>query len=308
MIRAALLSLILTAPAGAEGLAGQALCEAVWDGFREAVGADWLTGRMRWYNDGWCVVEDVVYASDGGLDPEAHIDRLRYQGPAFAWALDDKTSPDWLRLEIEGLRLFARTGDPRMDWLLAAQAKPNRIDARLAMSWDAEDKELRTERLSVDFPGDSFVEFSALVTGVELLPVDTFLDRVDKIAVRESELTLRTHGLFEDYLLTTLGPFVLPEDGDMEFAAKQLRRKLIEQADELDRKNLPDTSKAALVAFVTELPNPSGTLRVSLQGNLGFNPYLAFFSWAWGMDASVVLTTGLQDTIVEIGWTNVDAL
>jgi hypothetical protein len=44
--------------------------------------------------------------------------------------------PEGLEVAVEGLRLVVETGDAQMDWLFAAQARPNGIGAELALAWD----------------------------------------------------------------------------------------------------------------------------------------------------------------------------
>lgn len=308
MIRAGVLALLLAVPAGAEGLAGQALCEAVW----AKVGAGLaetatVSGTVAQEGD-WCAVEDARFDLRGEYVPDWHADTLRFRGAALGWFADGATLPEGLDFAVEGLRLVIQTGNAQMDWLFAAQARPNRIDATGSLAWDAAGKVLRLERLSVDFPGENLIDLSAVVTGVDLSSSGAMQMSATSFALTEADLRVTAHGLFEWYALMSIGPTVLPSEGDMEAAAARIRAELVAMVGDLPGTSFSDASKAALVALIGELPNPAGDLAVSLRAEPGIGP-VRFGGYAiTGVPETLAEAAPLfQGVVVDVAWTHVDA-
>lgn len=309
MIRAGLLAVLLAGPAGAEELAGQALCTAVWakvPGLFGALGEVTAAGVTQ--EGDWCVVEAPVMDMSGQYVPDWHIDRLRFRGSALGWIADGSTLPEGLEVAVEGLRLVVQTGDARMDWLFAAQSGPNRIDAEAALAWDPAAKVLRLEGLTVDFPGENLIEASALLTGVDLSSTGAMQMSATSFALTDANLRITTHGLFEWYVLMALGPVVLPTDGDMDAAAKEVRAGLVAGVADLPDDSVSSASKDALGALIAELPNPSGELTVSLRADPGIGPARAAGYALNGVPQSVAEAAPLfQGVMVDVGWSHDDA-
>lgn len=309
MIRAGLVALALAGPAGAEGLAGQALCAAAWGRVSGLVGALGEVRETGVTQDGdWCVVSAPTVDLYGQYVPDWHIDRLRFRGAALGWIAEGAGQPEGLEIAVEGLRLVVQTGNPQMDWLFAAQSRPNAIDAEAALAWDPAEKVLRLEGLSVDFPGENLVQASATVAGVDLSSDAAIEMSLTSFALTEADLRITTHGLFEWYVLMTMGPTVLPSEGDMDAAFAGLQSDLKAFVADLPAASFPAESKAAMVAFVDEFPNPAGDLTLSLQAEPGLGP-VRFASYAvHGMqelETDVALL--LQGVTVDVGWSHADA-
>lgn len=309
MIRASLLVLALTVPAGAEGLAGQALCEAAWarvsEGFA-TVGNPTVRGVVQ---DGdWCLVESPVLDLQGQYLPDWHMDRLRFQGSALGWIADGSSQPEGLEVVVDGLRLVVQTGNAQMDWLFAAQSRPNAIDAEMSLAWDPMAKVLRLEGLSVDFPGENLVEASATVTGVDLSSTGAMQMSATGFALTEFDARITMHGLFEWYVLMALGPVVLPPEGDMDAAFAGVQSEVKAFVADLPGSSFPEESKAALVAFVDDLPNPSGELTLGLRAEPGLGP-VRFGGYAvTGVPTSIAEAAPLfQGVTVDVGWSRADA-
>ncbi|MFM7446633.1 MAG: hypothetical protein ACKO2N_22540, partial [Tabrizicola sp.] len=265
MIRAGLLVLLAAAPAAAEGLVGQALCTAAWarvsDGL--AVLGPVRSDAVRQDGD-WCVVDGPVIDLQGQYLPDWHLDRLRFRGSALGWIAEGAGTPEGLDVVAEGLRLVVQTGDAQMDWLFAAQSRPNAIDAELSLAWDPAARVLRLEGLSIDFPGENLVQASGTVTGVDLSSAGAMQMSLTSFALTAFDARVTMHGLFEWYVLMTLGPSVLPPEGDVDAAFAGLQGDLKAFIGNLPGASFPAESKAAMVAFVDELPNPAGDLVVGL--------------------------------------------
>jgi hypothetical protein len=309
VIRAGLFAVLLAAPVAAEGLIGDALCATSWAKAREGLSALGQVSAASVGQDGdWCVVEALVLDMTGQYVAAWHMDRLRFRGSALGWIVDGSTLPEGLEIAVDGLRLVVQTGNAQMDWLFAAQARPNGIHATAALAWDAGARVLRLEDLSIDFPGDNLVEVSARLTGVDLSSTGALQMSATSFALTEADLRVTTHGLFEWYLLMALAPMVLPTEGDMDAAAASLRAELVAAVGALPEANVSTDSKAALVALIGELPNPSGVLTVAVRSEAGIGPARLGGYVVTGVPGTLAEAAPLlQGVMVDISWTHDDA-
>jgi len=307
VIRTGLLALLLAGPAGAE--TGPGLCGAVWSKLSAGlVGLGTVTAMGVVQDGDWCVVERPSLDIEGQYVPDWHMDRLRLRGAALGWIADGSTLPEGLEIAVEGLRLAVQTGDPQMDWLFAAQARPNGIDAQASLSWDAGEKVLRLDVLSVDFPGDNLVELSARVDRVDLSSPGAGQMSMTGFVLSEADLRITTHGLFEGYLLMPLGTAFLPYEGDMVAAVDALRTDLITVVVNLPESSFSVASKDALLALIMELPNPSGELTMALRAAPGIGPARVAGYAATGVPDTTAEAAPLFDGVsLDVDWTHADA-
>lgn len=309
MIRAAGLALVLAGPAAGEGLGGDALCQAVWTRLADGLGALGTVSAEAVGQEGdWCMIEAPVLDLQGSYMPDWHLDRLRLRGAALGWIADGSSQPEGLEIVVEGLRLIVQTGNPQMDWLFAAQVRPNSIDAEAALAWDPATRVLRLEGMSIDFPGENMVEARATVTGVDLSSAGAMQMSATSFALTEVEARITTHGLFEWYVLMPFGPEVLPYEGDMDAAAEAIRQDMLSAVRDLPETSVSKDSKAALVALIGELPNPSGDLELSVRAEPGIGP--ARFGGHAGTGALATLAETvplLQGVTLDAVWTHSDA-
>ena len=305
MIRAGALLVLLAGPVAAE--TGRS--ETAWARVAEGLGGFGTVTATGVAQEGdWCVVDVPVLDVDGQYVPDWRMDRLRFRGAALGWIADGSSMPEGLEIAVEGLRLAVQTGNAQVDWLLAAQARPNGIDAEAALAWDPVAKVLRLERLSLDFPGENRVEASAVVTGVDLSSTGAMQMSLASFALTEAELRVQTHGLFEGYALMALGSALLPPEGDMDAAAEGLRAEVLAAISDLPGTSFSDASKAALRVLVGELPNPAGDLAVAVKAEPGIGP-VRFGGYAvTGVPATVAAAAPVFEGVkVDVGWTHADA-
>lgn len=303
MIRAASLALIMAGPAGAEGI-----CPAAWERAAAALDGIATVAGMVVQDGDWCLVQGVKFDLEGQYVPDWHMDRLRFRGAAVGWLVDGTGAPEGLEIAVERLRLVVQTGNPQVDWLFAAQARANTIGGQLSLTWNAEARVLRLDGLSIDFPGDNQLDLSAEVTGVDLSSTGAMQMSATSFAATEVDLRIRTHGLFEAYLLMPLGSALLPQDGDMAAAVDALRTELVATVVNLPDTSFSDASKDALLALGMELPNPSGELTLSLRAEPGIGPTRTASYALGGVPQSVVEAASLfQGVTVNVGWAHADA-
>lgn len=303
MIRAVALSLVLAGPAGAE-----AICPAAWTKVADVLGGFGEVAGTVTQDGDWCLVTDVALDQGRQYQPDIRIDALRFRGAAVNWLVEGAGAPEGLEIAVRGLRLVVRTGDAQMDWLFAAQAKPNGIDGEAAFSWDAGAKVLRLESLSVDFPGENLVEGSATVAGVDLSSLGAMQMSLTGFAVTEADLRIVTHGLFEWYVLMLVGPVLLPREGDIDAAAADLRAGMQAAVADLPGTSFSDATRDALVDLIGTLPNPAGELTVALRAEAGVGP-ARLAPWAMnGVPDTLAEAAGvLEGVTVDVGWSPDDA-
>lgn len=313
MIRAGLLALLMATPAGPAGaevdLSDFLQCRNAWNRISEISGALGELTRLGMSRDGdWCLVESTVLDLPRQYMPDWHVDRLKFRGSALGWIANGSTLPEGLEIVVEGLRLVVQTGNPQMDWLFAAQSRPNAIDAEMSLAWDPSGRVLRLEGLSIDFPGENLVEASATVTGVDLSSTGAMQMSATSFALTEFDARITTHGLFEWYVLMPFGPSLLPYEGDMDVAAEAIRAEMLAGVRDLPGTSVSEASKAALAALIGELPNPSGELDLSLRAEPGLGPWRFGGYAVTGMPATLAEAASLfQGVTLDVGWTHVDA-
>ncbi|MGL4236277.1 MAG: hypothetical protein ACRCSW_09410 [Tabrizicola sp.] len=306
----ALAFVLLSGPAAADD------CAAFWGAISDLrEEAPQFNGRLAASDGDWCLVEDFVFETPGDYVPDWYVDRVRLKGSALPWltglinggALTGLV-PERLEIEVEGLRLVPKTGNAQMDWLFEAQSRPNRIDADVALAWDAAGKVLRVEALKIDFPGENLVEFSGEAKGVDLSSDGAMQMSVTSFAVTEADLRIRTHGLFEWYVLMPLGPSFLPYEGDIDAAAQGIKAEMTAAVVDLPGATFSPESKSALTTLIAEMPNPSGVLTLSLRSAAGVGPARVTGYAVSGMPATVQETAPFFDGVkIDVGWTHEDA-
>ena len=309
MIRAAAVVVALSASAAAEDLAGHEVCTAAWRQVSAQLASSvQIGGIISNIEDGWCVVENPVIDMAGQYVPDWHADRLRFRGSALNWVVDRTTAPERLELAVDGLRLVVQTGQPQFDWLYAAQAKANKTEVEVVLTWDPGARALHLETANFDFPGANRIELTALATGVDLSSSGAMQMSITSFALTRVDLQVQTHGLFEGYALMSAGPLLLPSEGDMDAAAKDLRAEITAGLADLPQTTFDAKSKAALAALIAELPNPKGVLSLSLSADPGFGPARLSGYAIKGVPDRLADAAALFDgVVVNIGWTHEDA-
>ena len=301
-------ALLLAAGLGlAAPVQAQDVCAAVWDRLVSGVSlVAPVTGTMR-AEGADCLAEAVEIGIPGSLLPVAVIERLRLSGGALGWIAGNSAAPDRLEITVEGLSFQLRTGMADMDYVYAAQARANPIRVTAALEWQAGAKRLLLDRLDVDLPGDNATTLTAVVERVDLSSKAAMQMSLTGAALHSADLTVRTHGLFETYLLPVLGNGLLPHEGDVEAEVARLKAQATEIVLGLPEAQFPGGTRAALAALIAELPNPAGTLTLAFRADPGFGA--ARFAGYAGKPLPATLAEAaplLDGVTVEIGWTHED--
>lgn len=165
MIRTGLLALVLAGPAGAQA----DICGAVWAKPSDVVvGFGTLTTADDATDGNGCHFSGIVLEVPTQYSPDWHLDSVWLRGAVLGWIAGDGSLPSALYIDVQGLRLASQTGSPQLDWLLAAQSRPNGIDGMAMLSWNEAERVLWLSAHRLDFPGSNAVQASTRVTGVDL--------------------------------------------------------------------------------------------------------------------------------------------
>lgn len=301
MRRAALaLGLALATPAQAE-----TQCERLWSRLSGALadGAA-ISGNVSPARIAGCLVTDIVVDLPGRHVPDWHADSLHLLG-ATDWLAGGGTPPDRLEARLTNLRVVVGTGHPQLDYLHGAQARATPIQVSARIGWEAGARVLALEALEVDFPGENRLGLSARFTGVDLSSAAAMQMSLGGFALTDVMLEVRSHGLFESYLLMSLGAALLPDNGDVPAAAEALRIEALAGIAALPDAVVPGPSRAALAALVEELPNPAGLLRVEMSAKPGLGPLRLAGPALTGMPRTVEAAGALlQGVRFDITWTH----
>ena len=218
--------------------------------------------------DGWCHLTDLRLGGENQFAPVIDIATLswRQTGPVTLSG-NTLTLPQDIDIAIDGLRIGVVTGDPVMDWLMAAQRQPNPISATLSLTTQGDTVTL--DSLAIDFPGDNAVTLSASVRGLKTADTDALFQSLPQAQLMALDLAVTSNGLFETYALMPLGTALLSNatDPSTQVAAAQtiVRARIAGLPDSL----LDAKERDALGALVADLPNPTGTVTLTLDAPTG---------------------------------------
>lgn len=272
MLRHAVAVLMALGSAAGAQTMSEAACAAAFAALTGPEAVFPVTGTLAGVTAEGCVIRDLVLDMGGEFAPDWHATELRLSGSALDWLAGEAATPETLEVAVRGLRFEVSTGNSQMDYLLAAQARaaPTRVD--LALDWDRAAKVLVLSRLEIDFPGDNAVSLSARVANVDLSSEGALQMSATGFALTEADLSVTSHGLFEHYVLMSLGPSLLPLEGDMAAAMAALQAEATAALADLPEATFPAATKDAVARLIAEMPNPSGQLDLAVRADPGFGP------------------------------------
>jgi hypothetical protein len=221
---------------------------------------------------GWCRATNLKLGGDTQYSPVFTVETLDWQTTGSVEMAGETVSlPRSLDIKFDGLRIGVTTGDPVMDWLMAAQRQPMSISGNLSLYADPEAKTLDLTSLSIDFPGDNALSLTAAVTVIDASQVQSLMQSLPQARVTAIDLEITTNGLFESYALIGLGSAFLAGSTDPAADVAAIKAAVSGFVGGLPDVVLDPEERAALGALIADLPNPAATVSISVAaaGGIG---------------------------------------
>lgn len=271
-------------------------CTALWDQavvMATASGQE-LTGIVEKTGGNDCLYSMVQVMSDNGSFRTGFaIGAVSLRGPVVPWATGAAVEPLEIDIAVNGIRNVVETGNSAQDFLLRAQGRGAESYLQLLALWDPATKMLDLRRLSLDLPGRNGIEIRALAKNVDLTNLSSAQMSLTGFAVTEAEVVIETHGGFEIWALPMLVAALPPHsaDEDFELTFARFHRSVMDGIEALPETSFPSEAREALKTAVFALPNPFGTLRVTMQAPEG-----------WGLARLTrYAMTGMPQSVADLG-------
>lgn len=227
-------------------------------------------GKAEEAAPGVCRVEAPVWPSNDYITMKA--DHVTWSGENLDRMVTDRLPPTALALDIAGLRFLPDLGDPVMTYLMEIQRRGEAVDVSLRAGWDEAERVLTVERAEARFPSGDYIRFSAEVEGVDLTDRTSIQMSAGSFGITRTLWEIRSFGLFENLVLLPIGINLLSGANDPAARIEELKAEARREIEGMPDEIVSAESRAALVAVVDDMPNPSGTLRVEMTAEPGLGP------------------------------------
>jgi len=210
----------------------------------------------------------ISSGSSGTIDTGLSIARAHVRGAGLVRAAATQRFPDWLRLELSGVRVDVKTGKPGVDYLNRRQQKS--FDVKLAYRSDKANDAIRIEEASLGGEALGHLRLDATIYGLDLSALKPG-ERLDLPSLRVGYLGLK----FDNKAM--IASFALPliigiigYEHDPEPAFDAYRKQAIETLDLLLGSFISTASKEALTRFIRDFPDPAGPLELTAKADPPF--------------------------------------
>ncbi len=267
----ALLLMALSAPAQAQ----TANCSAEWAALSNVLMkmgriSNPLPGLIRQTADGGCRTSGLTIPVDSNITLRA--ESLTWKGENLTWLATGSSPPTSFLASLKGISVIPDIGDPVFSYLQGIQMRGSKIDLGLSLEWNAKEQVLSLDGARLEFPDHDFVELSAKVEGVDITSLPSLQTSVGRFGVTKATTTIRTTQFFQSYLLLPLGMALLDGAEDPEAETRRLKDVAISFLRQIPDDVLSAGSKTALMNLVSDMPEPSGTLRIEQTASPGIGP------------------------------------
>lgn len=204
----------------------------------------------------------------GSLDTGLLIERADASGADLVRAATSQRFPEWLKLELRGVRVDVKTGKPGLDYLNRRQQKP--FNVRLSYRSDKATGAIRLEEASIAGEKLGDLHLDATIYGLDLSAMKVG-EGPDLPSLRIGQLALR----LDDKAMTTtfLLPLIVARigfDQDPVPVFEAYRKQAVDMLDLLPGSFLPTASRNALARFIGDFPDPSGPLALTAKAEPPF--------------------------------------
>lgn len=210
----------------------------------------------------------ISSGSSGIIDTGLSIERAHASGAGLVRAAATQRFPDWLRLELNGVRVDVKTGKPGVDYMNRRQQKP--FDVRLVYRSDKAKNAIRLEEASLAGEALGLLRLDATVYGLDLAALKVG-EQPDLPSLRIGDLGLRLDN--KAMIATFALPLIIGAIGfehDPEPALEAYRKTAIDMLDLLPGSFMVAASKDALTRFIRDFPDPSGRLELTAKADPPF--------------------------------------
>ncbi|GHC45041.1 hypothetical protein [Neogemmobacter tilapiae] len=253
----------------------QADCAGDWAALSGALEKAGLTVNVaapaaEW--GGWCSITALDVLAPGDFIPDYSAKSLKWRGKGLSGLYAFDAQPEHLEIDLDDFRILTKTPDPVMTYLMRAQSVRGAIDLEFDADWNPSQKTLEINTLELGFPGDNEIALQATLTGVDLSGRSAIMGSATSFALNRLQLGLETNGLFETYLLFPLFSTLLSTEQPPETQMAALKTQINSGIAALPDTSFPTETKASLTAMIDQLPNPSGTLNLTMTSDKGIGP------------------------------------
>lgn len=238
------------------------ICAATWEILSDAIPLE-LSAEVT-VEGPLCVASGIVGRESLA---ELAIERITWEGQGLARLAEERIPPRSLVVSVDGARAVTLTGDPRTDYVRRAQAVQSAVSGRLELRWDGLTNRLFMDTLAVDFPGENTLRMSGQAGGVNLSTMSALRTSLGSAVLTNLTIDVTTFGLFETYLLERLVLTALAPTDDPETAMPRIVAGLVRQVDTLPETSFSPETKAELIDFLDDLPNPGGDMRLTVTAD-----------------------------------------
>lgn len=259
-----------------------------------------LPGIVREGADGSCRIDGVDIPVDQRLRIAA--DRVQWTGTNMDRFVSDGLPPTALTLSVEGITINPDLGDRTLSYLNRIQNRGRTIDLLFDADWSATDRRLSLNALNLSFPEDDHVHFNAEIDGVDLTTRNTIVMSAGSMAITRAVTDIRSTRLFQDYLLQPLGFSLLYRSDDPEARVAELKDMARGYIAMVPQDILPQSSQAALLMLLEEMPDPSGRLIIEKTATPGIGParFATLAMRRGGIKDSTQIFAALKGLVVNI--------
>lgn len=224
--------------------------------------------------DGQCDVRGILAEPDAPILIE--IDSLQWAAGDIDRFIEQALPPTSLRLEIEGLRVFAKTGDIPLDYALRLQAQPNAMSVSLDVSWDRETRQIFLKRAAWSDGEGNAVTVNAVASGVDLMSWNTLAQSIGSAGISGAELKLESHSVVERYLAAAFAPLLLTDERPANAQVADLKAQAQTALGTVPDSFMSPESQSALQDLVADLPLARGRLDLTLAADppIGMTQFL----------------------------------
>ena len=243
-----------------------ATCQQGWATVVPIITRDAQLPDMSVTDDGWCQISNLALPMD--RNSAFKVDTFRWRASDMARLVELGLPPRSLEIVGVGFAVTARTGDPVFDYLQYLQSSAAESGFGLSVRWDGVQNAVFVDEAYIDFSVGNRIEATARIDGVDLSDQTAMQTSVGSMGLKDLIVTTQLAGWFETFIALPLGTALLGNDGvTPEAQVGNLQMQAIQAVNNMPDGIVPSTSREALGAFIRDLPEPRGTVRLQLSAN-----------------------------------------